>query len=308
MPAPHDDNAQFDQSPYAPGIRRIAPAGSGERTGGRSRQPPRRRLNPWAALALTGLVFGLWLIGTPEGVYGKTWAIGYAVCHQIPARSFLLGPQAEGATMPLCARCTGTYLGVMVGFLAPLLLRRGRAGKLPHWSVLAALGLFTLVMAVDGVNSYLNLFPSGSPLYQPSNELRLLTGSLHGLTMASILYPVFNQSTWLRWRQERSLRHLGDLALLVIAVLALDLLVLTREPLALQVLSLVSTGGVVAVLMAINTVLVVTLTRRDQSARDWGDLAVPLIVAFGLTFMLIGFMNAGRFALFGSWEGVPLGG
>jgi hypothetical protein len=37
------------------------------------------------------------------GIYG----IGSLVCHQLPARSF----QLWGAQMPVCARCTGIYLG-----------------------------------------------------------------------------------------------------------------------------------------------------------------------------------------------------
>ncbi|MCZ7543804.1 MAG: DUF2085 domain-containing protein [Anaerolineae bacterium] len=280
------------------GIRRIAPA---------DRPAPRARtaLKTGAALAFAALVFALWLIGTPAGLDGKATAVGFAICHQIPARSFAV----NGAPLPLCARCTGTYLGVVVGFLAPaVILRRGRAGRMPHWSALAALVLFTVVMAVDGLNSYLALFPGGPPLYAPHNELRLLTGSLHGLTMASVIYPVFNQSVWRDWRPVRSLRHLGDLAVLVVGVLALDLLTLTHQPIILWVMGWLSTLGVLAILMAISTVVLVAVMGRERAARGWGDLLIPLIVAFGITFLVIGMIDAGRFALFGSWGPMPLPG
>lgn len=294
--------------PPAPtkGIRRIAAPGDPLPA---ARTAPARRaaFKPWMALALTAFVFALWLAGTPAGLDGKAWAVGYAVCHQIPARTFFIAGEAGARPMPLCARCTGIYIGVMVGFLAPaLLLRAGRAGRLPGWPALAMLGLFTLVMVVDGLNSFLNLFPAGAPLYQPFNGLRLVTGSLHGLTMASLIYPIFNQTVWRDWRPRRSLRHLGDLAVLVSVALALDLLALTREPLALAALGYLTTLGVIVILMAISTTILVAIMGRERMADGWGDLVIPLIVAFGVTVIVIGMMDAGRFALFGSWSGIAL--
>jgi uncharacterized membrane protein len=45
-----------------------------------------------------------------SAVYGfalTVYAIGHIVCHQLPARSFHLW----GASLPVCARCTGIYVG-----------------------------------------------------------------------------------------------------------------------------------------------------------------------------------------------------
>ncbi len=75
-----------------------------------------------SALPLTGrgLIFiavGLllvgWLWNTPAGLLGKADALGYAVCHRIDVRSFHLGERQ----LPLCARCTGMYLGAMLGLV-----------------------------------------------------------------------------------------------------------------------------------------------------------------------------------------------
>jgi uncharacterized membrane protein len=44
------------------------------------------------------------------GAYGfalSVYAIGHVVCHQLPARSFHLWT----VSLPVCARCTGIYLG-----------------------------------------------------------------------------------------------------------------------------------------------------------------------------------------------------
>jgi uncharacterized membrane protein len=262
----------------------------------------RPNLMRWAVFAVTGAVFLLWLIGTPPGLHGKAHAVGYAVCHQMEQRTFF----ASDKPMPLCARCTGTYLGVLVGFLAPLFLGRGRAGKFPPWPVLGVLLLFSALWAIDGVNSYLSAFPNAPHLYQPRNELRLITGSLHGLTMSGLIYPVFNQAVWREWRRQHSLRHLGDLAVLVLGVLLLDGLVMLGPPILLEVLGYLSTLGVILIMTAINTVVVVTLSQRENWATGWGDLAVLLAAAFGLAILLIGVIDAGRFALFGTWEGFTL--
>jgi len=43
-------------------------------------------------------------------VYGlavAAYSVGHLICHQLPARSFHLW----GAALPVCARCTGIYLG-----------------------------------------------------------------------------------------------------------------------------------------------------------------------------------------------------
>ncbi|MCD6475499.1 MAG: DUF2085 domain-containing protein, partial [Anaerolineaceae bacterium] len=56
-----------------------------------------------------GVLMAGWLLFTPAGFFGKLNAIDYAVCHQAPSHSFFIGNRQ----MPLCARCTGMYLGVL---------------------------------------------------------------------------------------------------------------------------------------------------------------------------------------------------
>src|SRR5512135_3248394 len=88
---------------------------------------PRTRLfhilGRWGLAMAAVLLFGGWLLNTPPGLLGKADAVGYSVCHRIDARSFHIGNRQ----LPLCVRCTGMYLGAMLGlvyqaFLAP---RRG---------------------------------------------------------------------------------------------------------------------------------------------------------------------------------------
>jgi predicted membrane protein DUF2085 len=56
-------------------------------------------------------------------VYGfavAAYTIGHLICHQLPARSF----HVWGAALPVCARCSGIYLGAAIAAL----LRASRFG------------------------------------------------------------------------------------------------------------------------------------------------------------------------------------
>ena len=47
----------------------------------------------------------------------SAYAIGHAICHQLPVRSFHLW----GASLPVCARCTGIYVGAAVAAMAAMI-------------------------------------------------------------------------------------------------------------------------------------------------------------------------------------------
>jgi uncharacterized membrane protein len=49
----------------------------------------------------------------------SVYAIGHVVCHQLPGRSFHLWM----TSLPVCARCTGIYVGAAVSAIALLWLR-----------------------------------------------------------------------------------------------------------------------------------------------------------------------------------------
>jgi uncharacterized membrane protein len=116
---------------------------------------------------------------------------GSAVCDQLVTHSYAFG----GVVLPLCARCSGMYLGALVtiGFLA---WRRPRAMGLPRPWMLLALLLFFFAWAGDGVNSFLSVIPTAPHLYPPANILRLVTGTLMGITIGSLAFVMFNASVW----------------------------------------------------------------------------------------------------------------
>ena len=101
-------------------------------------QESRKLSRPWLRLWATGialLVVAVILLAPPASLLGKCDAVGYAICHRIPERSFHLA----GRQLPLCARCTGTYLGALVGFATMWALGHRRASNLPPTRVIVLL-------------------------------------------------------------------------------------------------------------------------------------------------------------------------
>ena len=80
--------------------------------------------------------------------------VGAAICHRITSRSFMI----NGRQVPLCARCTGMYLGVALSFAVLFLAGRGRRTNLPPLPILLVLVGFIGIMGVDGINSYSHFF------------------------------------------------------------------------------------------------------------------------------------------------------
>ncbi len=116
---------------------------------------------------------------------------GSAVCHQFPEHSH----HVAGVPLPLCARCTGLYLGALLTMIFHA-WRRPRAMGVPRPWVLFALALFFFAWAGDGVNSFFSMIPTLPHLYPPQNLLRLITGTLTGITIGSLIFIVFNSMLW----------------------------------------------------------------------------------------------------------------
>jgi uncharacterized membrane protein len=186
------------------------------------------------------VVMILWLLGTPAGVSGKMLAVGFAICHQIVERSFLI----DGSPMPLCARCTGIYLGVITGFILAHIGGRGRAARLPRGWVAFFYSLSVIVMGIDGVNSYLHLFPGGVGVYEPHNILRVVTGIFAGFGVFNAVYPVFNAVIWQEAQEDTpTIRNLRELLGAYAILIGVVLLVLSERPLFLTILAFASVAG-----------------------------------------------------------------
>lgn len=263
-------------------------------------------LVPIAALVL--LI--TWLQIAPPGILGKADALGYAVCHRLDERSFHTD---DGHQSPLCARCSGMYLGAVLGIVFQLVTARGLAG-MPRWTIILPLGLFAAAFAVDGVNSYIYLMKIVTPdrlawlpnLYTPNNTLRLFTGTGVGLAMSVAVFPAFNQTFWRTWDNRPALNW-RTFPILIGLALGMVLLVLPEWDWVLYPAYLVSSGGVLLLLTMVYSMVWVMLMRIENTFDSWREIGIPLLAGLTIALIQITLIDIFRLWLTGTWGGFPLG-
>ncbi len=263
----------------------------------------------YLVIAAALLVFTGWFLNTPPGLLGKADAIGYAVCHRISERSFHIG----SIQLPLCARCSGMYLGAVTGLVFQSIIGWKRL-KIPHWSIIALLALFAAAFGIDGSNSYLYLLKQVSPgilpnipnLYVPNNTLRLLTGSGMGLAMGVMLFPAFNQTIWMDGEDKPAMRGWKVFSLLLGIQVVLDLLVLTESPIVLFPLAIISALGVWLLLTLVYGMVWVMIMSQDNRFIRLRQMWLPLLAGLTIAMIQTAAVDALRFWLTGTWGAFPL--
>lgn len=120
-------------------------------------------LAPIPALILAASITCAWAIA--QGA-SEMWRLPFRMmCHGLESRSLLI----FGESMPICARCTAIYVGLLVGMLGFLLLPLCRERTIRIASIVALIPL-----GVDGLTQLAGLRES-------TNELRIATGLIAGL-------------------------------------------------------------------------------------------------------------------------------
>jgi uncharacterized membrane protein len=101
----------------------------------------------------------------------KKFSNTHIICHGIPERSFKI----KGHQFPVCARCTGIYLGSF-SYIGLVLIF--------NWGfnlTIFILGLLMIIPTfVDGFTQYLNLRES-------NNTLRFISGVIGGVGLAIVI-------------------------------------------------------------------------------------------------------------------------
>ena len=255
-------------------------------------QPELSRPNPvrrsdrawtWGLMVALAALATFFFTHTPPGFWNKLMAVSSAVCHQDPAHSFLV----YGRQMPLCARCTGMYLGALLSLAFHF--QRGKLGSLPPRKILIPLGLLFLAFALDGLNSLAASLGLGWNLYETTNLTRLITGTGAGLVVGAVLAPIFNQTAWASWVKASALPNGKKLAVLLAAA-AVIILVVYAGPQALRYpAAILSVLGVLAVLCLAYTTLALIILNRENIANSLRDLLLPLLVGMLMAFLQISF-------------------
>jgi uncharacterized membrane protein len=257
----------------------------------------------WKGLVILAFFLTLfaWVINTPPGLLGKADAIGYAVCHRIDLRSFHIGD----LQLPLCARCSGMYLGAMIGLIYQWVIGRRRIG-MPSWKIILPTSVFVLLFAIDGLNSFYSLFADAPGLYQPNNTLRLLTGTGMGLAIAVALAPAFNATVWHMVDPRPALLDVRSFLVMVLIALSLNALILLENPIILYPLALVSAAGVLILLTLVYTMVLMMVFKAGNRYNIFGQLTYAILGGMTISLIQIGLLDFIRYFFTGTWDGFHL--
>ena len=265
-------------------------------------EPAKRNDRPWIILAGVAFLAVLiaWFWFTPAGFWGKLRALGYGVCHQLEERSFCI----HGICSPLCARCTGMYLGAILA-LGYQSFQRRKAKSPPVWVIMVLVLLFGW-FGVDGLNSFLHFFPNISGLYEPTNLLRLITGTGVGLGIGTVLTVLFNRTAWSNWIDESPYKKWFAFPLLLVLAAVLIMLIETDLPQVIFPVMVVSGLGVFLILSSVYTVVALMILNRENAQLRWRELLLPMLMGMTIALLQILLTSWLRFALTGTWEPLNL--
>jgi uncharacterized membrane protein len=118
----------------------------------------------------------------------SVYAIGDRLCHQMEDRSFILG----GNEMAFCARCTGVWIGMLIGLVLMAFVEIPLDNRLA-WAVVVGL----VPMAVDGGGQFLGWWESVNPI-------RFVTGLSAGLVGGIAIGIIVLEIGGLVWRKRVS--------------------------------------------------------------------------------------------------------
>jgi hypothetical protein len=152
---------------------------------------------------------------------------------------------------------------------------------MPPRSIIIVLAAGVLALAIDGFNSLaLDLgFPH---LYQPHNLLRLGTGLVTGLAMASLALPILNQLFWRENNQQSSIPTWKSLLHFLPILILCFFAVASQSSIVLYPLALLSTIGILTAISSINLIFIIALSKRGATFVYYRQL-LPF---FGLAFAL----------------------
>jgi len=199
--------------------------------------------------------------------------IGFSVCHQLPSRSLNIG----NLYLPVCARCTGIYIGFLVSAVILFLMFRKKENDLPPAYITIILFLFILSTVINGVLSYF------TPL-STSNNVRLVTGFLCGSSIMAIIYPIFTFQYYEESKDKRifsrPIKFIIYLAILMIFIVV----ILARISFLGHFLYYLTAFSIIFTFYFVNLLIIFLIPPFSQRARNLLSkyLVLPSVISISL--------------------------
>jgi uncharacterized membrane protein len=183
--------------------------------------------------------------------------LGGGLCHQEVERTFSI----DSLNMPVCSRCTGIYLGILLSLLALNIIERKIKGEFPSLKmVLISVGVF-LIMGLDVVLSTIGLIES-------SNIIRMITGFMTGWFLVLLLFPLANNSMFKRLIRKNYLDNWKKFLIWLAAGIAGAVLFIFTYQYAIIFWATLSILGLISFITLILFILFFSLNRKLLGSID----------------------------------------
>jgi hypothetical protein len=149
-------------------------------------------------------------------------------------------------------------------------------------------------MGIDGINSTLSIIPGAPQLYHTTNIHRIVTGTLFGLAMCLLFFPVFSTAIWRQPSGDRSVKNWRELFGMMLAAFVIDAVVLTQADWLFYPVTILSIFGPLLLLGFMGAIIVLTMRNLANSVDRWRQLAAPLLAGVALGLVLITIMDVFR--------------
>lgn len=230
-------------------------------------------------------------VNTPAGLDEGLWAMGSAVCHQLPDHSFSL----HGHQFSLCARCTGSFLSAFIAIL--FFLVQGKKSALPQKSIIILFSLFFVFWVVDGINSFSSEILNQQLLYAPGNMLRFLSGIGMGMVFALIILTIFNKVMWKESQDGALVENWRQMGLLLACESPLLFFPFLRSDFLFRLAGFFSIAAVITLIALLYTILFVLISHQEGTYARFADVIFPLLMGFSIALLQMLFMRNVRQSL-----------
>ena len=245
---------------------------------------------------LLGILLTLLSIGflaAPWPFQSKAHALLHGICGQTPSHTLVLG----GMELPLDTRCVGIYGGLLVTVMLLIGFGRHRSAAMPSKGAGVFLLLFLGALAVDGLNSLMTDLGKWHP-YTASNDLRLITGWLTGVSIGSVLVMVTGMTLWrspqVTMRVLPNWRWAIGMALPCVPAL---LLLRSGSSLVYYPVSMLLIASAITAFAALSTCAIVMLRNQDNRYDNFGQVTPLAAVGVVIAVALLLALGGGRFWL-----------
>lgn len=229
-----------------------------------------------------------WLHHTPGNLYAKGMAVGSSVCHQLSSHSFA----RDGIQFPVCARCSGLYLGCFIALL--YYITQGKKSGIPKRGFLLLALALTAAWGGDGLNSLISDFLGRPFLYTTDNTTRLVSGFGMGLVLATALVVLFNITIWKDAEKAALLRNLRQIGAYMLASAGMGCLLVFGNSTIFQILAYICVLTIVAVISTLYTIFWVILLKKENTFERMKALAIYFLAGFASAMVQITIMSSLR--------------